>query len=35
MLVWIAIGMSVSVITLAIADRRIHWISRLIRAGSP
>ena len=31
----IVIGMAVSVIALAIADRRFHWISRLIRAGSP
>ncbi len=31
----IAIGMAVTVICLAVAGRRFHWLSRLIRAGQP
>ena len=31
----IAIGMAVTVIALAIAGRRFHWLSRLIRSGQP
>ena len=35
MAVRIAIGMVVTVAALAIAGRRFHWLSRLIRAGKP
>ena len=31
----IAIGMAVTVVCFAIAGRRFHWLSRLIRAGKP
>ncbi|HEY5245188.1 MAG TPA: (Fe-S)-binding protein [Acidimicrobiales bacterium] len=31
----IAIGLAVTVIALAVAGRRFHWLSRLIRAGQP
>ena len=31
----IAIGMAVTVIALAIAARRFHWLSRLVRSGQP
>jgi Fe-S oxidoreductase len=31
----IAIGMAVTVIAFAIAGRRFHWLSRLIRSGQP
>ena len=31
----IAIGMAITVAGLAIAGRRFHWLSRLIRAGAP
>jgi Fe-S oxidoreductase len=31
----IAIGMTVTVVALAIAGRRFHWLSRLVRSGKP
>jgi len=31
----IAVGMAVTVICLAVAGRRFHWISRLVRSGKP
>ena len=31
----IAIGMTVTVIALAVAGRRFHWLSRLVRSGQP
>ena len=31
----IAIGIAVTVICVAVAGRRFHWISRLVRAGRP
>lgn len=31
----IAIGLAVTVVALAIAGRRFHWLSRLVRAGRP
>ena len=35
MAIRIGLGMAVTVVCLAIAGRRFHWISRLIRAGQP
>lgn len=35
MAIRIAIGMAVTVLCVAVAGRRFHWLSRLIRAGKP